>query len=217
MPQSAFNAQRVYGDVTHRNVVETTDCEPAVLHAAHERVVAALQVADAEKMKTYDEALRGGHNEKAVTLGIDAGADASTNSSTASSTPSRSSRRTRTPNPSRGQHSTREILKKQVRFQIHETRLPSAASIERASSRRVVLKTEYKRDDSPSSLANGVPRVKRARHPDVPFSRFRWRREPTGTRRVQLATLVSSRPIRALRSFRGLFLRGDFVHGRQLL
>ena len=48
MPQSAFKAQRVYGDITHRNVV-----------AAHVRAGAALQVADAEKMKMHDEALRG--------------------------------------------------------------------------------------------------------------------------------------------------------------
>ncbi len=49
MPQSAFNAQRVYGDVSHRTVVGTLGGNPAPVHAAHLRAGAALQQADAEK------------------------------------------------------------------------------------------------------------------------------------------------------------------------
>jgi len=37
MPQSAFNAQRVYGDVTHRSVVRLADGDPAPMGRAHIR------------------------------------------------------------------------------------------------------------------------------------------------------------------------------------
>ena len=73
MPQSAFNAQRVYGDVTHRTVVGTRGGDPVPVHLAHLRAGAALQVADAEKTLMYDQALRGRQNEKVAILGIEAG------------------------------------------------------------------------------------------------------------------------------------------------
>jgi hypothetical protein len=73
MPQSAFNAQRVYGDVTHRSVVGMAAGSPAPMYSAHVRAGAALQHADAEKTLMYDEALRGRQNEKAAILGIEAG------------------------------------------------------------------------------------------------------------------------------------------------
>jgi hypothetical protein len=73
MPKSAFNAQRVYGDVTQRAVVGMAAGTPTPMHSAHERAGAALQHADAEKTQMYDEALRGRQNEKAVILGIEAG------------------------------------------------------------------------------------------------------------------------------------------------
>jgi len=73
MPQSAFNAQRVYGDVTHRTVVGIRGGDPAPVHLAHLRAGAALQVADAEKTLMYDQALRGRQNEKVAILGIEAG------------------------------------------------------------------------------------------------------------------------------------------------
>ena len=73
MPQSAFNAQRVYGDVTHRTVVGTRGGDPVPVHLAHLRAGAALQQADAEKTLMYDQALRGRQNEKVAILGIEAG------------------------------------------------------------------------------------------------------------------------------------------------
>ena len=73
MPQSAFNAQRVYGDVTHRTVVGIRGGDPVPVHLAHLRAGAALQVADAEKTLMYDQALRGRQNEKVAILGIEAG------------------------------------------------------------------------------------------------------------------------------------------------
>ena len=73
MPQSAFNAQRVYGDVTHRTVVGLRSSAPAPVHGAHLRAGAALQQADAEKTLMYDQALRGRQNETAAILGIEAG------------------------------------------------------------------------------------------------------------------------------------------------
>ena len=73
MPQGAFNAQRVYGDITHRAVVGMTAGTPAPMHDAHVRAGAALQHADAQKTRMYDEALRGRQNEKAATLAIEAG------------------------------------------------------------------------------------------------------------------------------------------------
>ena len=43
------------------------------MHGAHVRAGAALQHADAEKTRMYDEALRGRQNEKAAILAIEAG------------------------------------------------------------------------------------------------------------------------------------------------
>ena len=73
MPHGAFNAQRVYGDVTHRSVVVMTAGTPTPMHGAHVRASAALQHADAEKTHMFDEALRGRQNEKAAILAIEAG------------------------------------------------------------------------------------------------------------------------------------------------
>ena len=73
MPQSAFNAQRVYGDVTHRAVVGIHNGIPTPKYGAHEQAGAAVQHADAEKRQKYDEALRGRQNEKVATLAIEAG------------------------------------------------------------------------------------------------------------------------------------------------
>ena len=73
MPQGAFNAERVYGDVTHRAVVEMTAGTPTHMHGAYVRAGAALQHADAEKTRMYDKALRGRQNEKAAILAIEAG------------------------------------------------------------------------------------------------------------------------------------------------
>ena len=73
MPQSAFNAQRVYGDVTHRTVVGTRGGDLVPVRLAHLRAGLALQVADAQKTQTYDQALRGRQNEKVAILGIEAG------------------------------------------------------------------------------------------------------------------------------------------------
>ena len=73
MPQSAFNAQRVYGDVTHRNVVGLSAGIPAPKHGAHKQAGAVLQHAAAEKRQKYDEALRGLQNAKAAVLAIEAG------------------------------------------------------------------------------------------------------------------------------------------------
>jgi hypothetical protein len=73
MPPSAFDAQRVYGDVTHRTVVGFSDGNPTAKYGAHLRAGAALQHADAAKTRVYDEALRGRQNEKVAILGIEAG------------------------------------------------------------------------------------------------------------------------------------------------
>ena len=73
MPPSAFDAQRVYGDVTHRTVVGFSDGNPTAKYGAHLRAGAALQHADAEKTRVYDEALLGRQNEKVAILGIEAG------------------------------------------------------------------------------------------------------------------------------------------------
>ena len=73
MPQSAFNAQRVYGDVTHRTVVGTRGGDLVPVRLAHLRAGAALQLADAQKTQAYDQALRGRQNEKVAILGIEAG------------------------------------------------------------------------------------------------------------------------------------------------
>ena len=67
MLQGAFNAQRVYGDITHRTVVGIH------VRGAHLRAGAALQYADAQKTQVYDEALCGQQNEKVAILGIEAG------------------------------------------------------------------------------------------------------------------------------------------------
>ena len=73
MPQSAFNAQRVYGDVTHRAVVGIHNGTPTPKYLANEQAGAVLQHAAAEKQKKYDEALRGRQNEKVTILAIETG------------------------------------------------------------------------------------------------------------------------------------------------
>ena len=74
--------------------------QPGGKHAVHVRSGAALQAADAEKILMYDEALRGRQNEKAVTLGNEAGGAYTQEVLPPHPTPSRSSRRSRTPDPS---------------------------------------------------------------------------------------------------------------------
>ena len=46
---------------------------PVALHGAHLRAGAALELADAQKTRVYDEALRCRQNEKAAILGIESG------------------------------------------------------------------------------------------------------------------------------------------------
>ena len=62
----------MYGDITHRSVVGMTAGTPTPMHGAHVSAGAALQNADAEKTRMYDEALRGRPGTAAI-LAIEAG------------------------------------------------------------------------------------------------------------------------------------------------
>jgi hypothetical protein len=73
MTACGYRAQRVYGDVTLRNVIGLLHNDITVRNRAYSRAGAALQHAVAEKTKMYNEAMRGRLNEEVAILAIETG------------------------------------------------------------------------------------------------------------------------------------------------
>ena len=73
MTACGYRAQRVYGDITLRNVIGLHHNNLTAVHRAHSRAGGALQHAVAEKTKMYDEAMRGRLNEEVAILAIETG------------------------------------------------------------------------------------------------------------------------------------------------